>query len=414
MRAIRLHPIPEAEHDCPHCSRRLDVLGWHIPGMRNLAELRCPVCEFEFYGDLAAGQALYTPMLIEKKSGVVHDKYGVRWFNDWLRDSYANRKSEEVSFIVENRRPISRQVVLLNCLDTLYGHSLLKLLNAPYYLGRNLDLILIIPPFLAWMVPEGVAEVWIVDLPLKRGTEWNDWVAREIYDRVEVLETASLCVATSHPGPKEYDISRFTNVKPFPLEHWEERLVRPTVTFIWRDDRIWSGPVDTSTGRFIRKLKGKTAGANVLEQRRLVVELAETLHLEWPMLNFGIAGLSEVAEGFPSWIEDLRCRIMDDTTEWRYCERYASSHVVVGVHGSNMLLPTAHAGGLVELIATERYGNFTQDVLFREARDCRDMFFRYRFVPTGIEVREVAQLVSQLLRGYEPFRRLINAEASLS
>ncbi len=53
--------------------------------------------------------------------------------------------------------------------------------------------------------------------------------------------------------------------------------------------------------------------------------------------------------------------------------------LVIGVHGSNMLLPTAHAGSLVELIGPERWGNFTQDVLFREAGDCRETFFRYRF-----------------------------------
>lgn len=94
---------------------------------------------------------------------------------------------------------------------------------------------------------------------------------------------------------------------------------------------------------------------------------------------------------------------MDDDHERRCGERYASSHIVVGVHGSNMLLPTAHAGGLVELIGPERWGNFRQDVLFRETGDRREMFFRYRFLPTSTLPLELARLIILLLRGVKVF-----------
>lgn len=411
MRVIKLHPLTEVEHDCPHCHEPLQVSGWHIPGMRNLADLRCEVCSLEFYGDLAAGQALYTPMLLEKKSGIVHDKHGVAWFADWLRDSYVQRTDQPVSFKVEERKPITRAVVLLNCLDTLYGHSLLKLLNTQYYLEKEVDLVLIIPSFLAWMIPEGVAQVWTVDLPLRRGTEWNDWLANEIHRRVEGFEVVSLSLALSHPKPGDYNIERFTGVKPFPLEQWNARLARPAVTFIWRDDRNWlvaNDRLSAGVRQKFRRLLPHWREA-LVAQRRLVVSLAEALRSEWPTIDFAIAGLSEVEKnsGLPKWIEDLRSSTMDDDHERQSCKRYAASHVVIGVHGSNMLLPTAHAGGLVELIGPERWGNFTQDVLFREAGDCRETFFRYRFVPSQTSPVEVAQLVSQLLRGRESLRNLM-------
>ncbi len=248
MRAVRLHPLTEADHECPYCRVRLSVAGWHVPGMRNLADLRCPRCLREFYGDLAAGQALYTPMLLEKATGTVHDPHGVEWFAEWLRGSYARRTDTPVPFDVRECLPVTRPVVLLNCLDTLYGHSLLKLLNAQSYLDRrrDVDLIVIVPSFLAWIVPDGVAQVWTVGLPLRRGTEWNDWLAREIRRRVEAFESVSLSHALSHPRPDEYDIERFTRVEPFPLEEWAERLKKPTVTFIWRDDRPWQAMTHTS------------------------------------------------------------------------------------------------------------------------------------------------------------------------
>ena len=99
---------------------------------------------------------------------------------------------------------------------------------------------------------------------------------------------------------------------------------------------------------------------------------------------------------------------LDDAAERGWCERYAASHVVVGVHGSNMLLPSAHAGGVVELIGPERWGNFTQDVLFRDAGDCRETLFRYRFVDELTPPPALARLVNMTLRGRASFRRLMN------
>ena len=363
-RATRLHPLTDADHDCPRCRVRLTVKGWHVPGMRNLAELLCESCGREFYGDLAAGQALYTPMLLEKATGLVHDAHGVEWFAGWLRDSYARRADEPVPFDVRELRAVTRPVVLLNCLDTLYGHSLLKLLNAQYYLDRraDVDLVVLAPSFLAWMAPDGVAQVWSVGLPLRRGTEWNDWLAREVRRRVEAFGEVSLGHALSHPRPDEFDIERFTRVRPFPLGEWDARLVRPTVTFIWRDDRPWRASSDLSDEEVatrrerLRRLVTNRSRPRA-QQSELVSELAESLRRDLPALDFAVAGLADGfgREALPEWVRDLRRPALDEVAERGWCERYAASHLVVGVHGSNMLLPSAHAGGVVELIGPERW-----------------------------------------------------------
>jgi hypothetical protein len=112
--------------------------------MRNLADSRCPQCKSEFYGDLPAGQALYTPILFDKKFGAVYDDYNVGWFADWLADSYKRRTKERRGFQTRKFSAVKDKVILLNCLDTLYGHSLLKLLNAQYYLDFQLDVSLIV------------------------------------------------------------------------------------------------------------------------------------------------------------------------------------------------------------------------------------------------------------------------------
>jgi ribosomal protein L33 len=407
---IRLKPIPETSHECPRCRLKLAPRGWLITGMRNLAELQCGRCGDEFYGDLPSGQALYTPILLNKSTGAVYDAYDVGWFADWLGDSYARRTNEPIRFEVKKFSKIEKKVVLLNCLDTLYGHSLLKLLNAQYYINRSdVSLIVLAPPFLEWLLPDGAAQAWIVDLPLRRGTEWNDRLAREIEKLLEPFTEVFLSVGFSHPHADDFRIERFTRVKPFPLENWAESAGKPRVTFIWRDDRLWETPArDESKKRFgkIKQRFGKRPGRTE-DQLQKVTRFAETLRAEIPALDFAVAGLGE-AGGLPDWISDLRLKNLDADAERAWCERYAQSHVVVGVHGSNMLLPSAHAGAVIEIIGEDRRGNFLQDILFRPA-DFREMFFRYRFVPHSTAPEELARLAASVLR-YEDFRRLMSPE----
>jgi hypothetical protein len=401
---IKLHPMPDVSHDCPYDNAKLEPIGWYIPGMRNLADLRCPQCGREYYGDLLAGQAVYTPLMLDQHTGTVFDPYNVKWFADWLHRSYANRSNEPLEFVTEEFRPIQTPL-LLNCLDTLYGHCLLKLLNAQYYLDKrpDLDLVVLVPRCLRWMVPEGVAAIWTVNLPLMRGTEWNDWLAAELHRRVEAFANCWLSVAYSHPHPKCYSIERFTRVQPFPVAEWYERLNTPTVTFIWREDRIW-GEVG-SLGRLRRLANGLgrrigLRGSSVPHgaQTRRVVLLATHLREVFPKISFAVVGLGMPGD-MPHWIQDLRTMATDPTVEKAWCDRYALSHVVIGVHGSSMLLPSAHAGATIELMPSERWGNTIQDLLMSDL-DCRETLFRYRIVPASIEVTEIAPVICSLLKDF--------------
>lgn len=399
---IRLHPVPEASHVCPSCRGPLEVRGWHIPGMRNLADLSCPACRREFYGDLPAGQALYSPQLIDRESGEVCDPNEVRWFADWLRESYARRTDVPLPFSVREHKKLCGRAVLLNCLDTLYGHSLLKLLNAQYYLERrsDIDLIVMIPGCLEWMVPDGVAQTWVVGLPLREGTRWSDWLAGEIKRRIAKLEECYLSLAISHPHPADYDIERFTRVPAFPVGEWEARLRQPAVTFIWREDRLWSGPRAHAEGR-LSKLKRRLTRAEDLlsKQAGRVTALAEELRERWPELDFAVAGLGQPG-GLPSWISDLRRPAVGAADERVWCERYASSHIVVGVHGSNMLLPSAHAGSVVDLMPEDRWGNVLQDLLLRPG-DGRELLFRYRMLPALTPPGTLARVLDSMLRDHQ-------------
>jgi len=404
---IRLHPIPDADHTCPYCKVSIEVKGWYIPGMRNLADLECPQCERAFYGDLPAGHGLYYPMLIEQATCIVHDQHGVTWFANSLRDSYGNRVNSPVEFIVEEFRPL-KQPILLNCLDKLYGHCLLKLLNAQYYLDHhpNFDLVILVPRFLRWMVPDGVAAVWMVDFPLRKGAQWNDWLAAEMKRRIELLKMCWLSVAFSHPHPEDFDIERFTEVHPFSVDEWDKRLERPSVTFIWREDRVWgmSNPYEHLQG-LTQRLKHRFGRVRdqLDEQKQRVVVLANALREAFPEIDFAVVGLGRPG-GLTPWITDMRTTKINERIERAWCERYAQSHIVIGVHGSNMLLPSAHAGAVVELVPKERWGNLIQDILI-PAGDIQETMFRHVFLPLNSSPSVVARGSASLLR-YVPFVQL--------
>lgn len=395
---IRLHPFPESNHTCPYCEVPLEVKGWYIPGMRNLADLKCHNCLREFYGDLPSGHGLYYPMILEKNDGRVHDENNVKWFADWLEKSYTQRINSPIQFKVEEfNKPV--KPILLNCLDTLYGHSLLKLLNAQYYIDKksDFDLIVLIPKFLRWMVPRGVAAIWTVDLPLKRGIEWNEWLAGEINRRIEKFDECWLSLGLSHPHPKDYDIERFTGIHPFQLKDWDKKLVKKSIiTFIWRGDRIWT---DNQSLSFISKIIDRVKSRLDIhrkEQERRIIKLADYIRKEFPEADFAVVGLDSPG-GLPHRIRDMRTSKITDEIEKGWCKRYSHSHVVIGVHGSNMLLPSAHAGAVVELVPIKRWSNLIQDILPKKGGDVREALFRYRFIPMNTSVSEVGEMVISLL-----------------
>ncbi len=400
---IHLHPIPDVKHNCPYCTAPLAVRGWHIPGMRNLAKLICSQCKIKFYGDLPSGHGLYYPMLLESKTGIVHDNNSISWFADWLRDSYINRLHSPVEFITENIKLLNRPI-LLNCLDRLYGHCVLKLLNAQYYLDhcRENSLIVLIPKLLRWMVPDGVAEIWSVDLPLKRSLEWNDFIASEIKRRIEQFDSCHLSLAYSHPHPSDFSIERYTGVKPFPSDRWGAPLKEPVVTFIWRDDRIWCNSFFYGNGfGILHRLKQRISKNTIIQlqtkkQKQNIISLAEKLRSTYPKLNFGVAGIG-VPKGMPDWISDLRALEIDESTESVWCERYAKSHIVIGVHGSNMLLPSAHAGAVIDLVPEVKRENFAQDIIVSEP-DSRMAICRYNFLPLNVSPINVANTAVSILK----------------
>jgi hypothetical protein len=99
----------------------------------------------------------------------------------------------------------------------------------------------------------------------------------------------------------------------------------------------------------------------------------------------------------PSWVNDMRATHMNDDIERAWVAQYARSHIVVGVHGSNMLLPTAHAGASVTLMPIDRWGNMVQDTIVTEP-DPRMSQVRHKHIPIDTLPETLARIVVRTYR----------------
>lgn len=408
---IRIRPVIEHESRCPHCAATLRPTGVLWQGIHVCAMSRCPQCETEIIEDLPIGHAIQTPFKVDLKANRLFGDPGPsrRWFGEPLLRSLSNPEKDEVEFRVESFRDV-RQAVILNCLDFVYGHALLKLLNADWHLRRlneagqsEAGLIVMIQPFLRWLVPDGVAEIWTASTPLSQARSHFPRLHQRIARECERFDAIYLSAAHSHPVG--FDITNFSRVARHDFSSSRFRI-----TFIWREDRPWwKGDLTRRAARRIKPLRVLLLWQN-FRVRRLFSRLRE----HFPEATFTVAGLGQSTR-FPAWIDDQRVVRFDGESERKACGIYAESRLALGVHGSNMLLPSAHAGIVIDLMPNDRWKNIGQDALYQnpagvETEDARMTSLRRQYLPLDISTRSLFYAVKSLIECYSEARSYFQIE----
>lgn len=391
---------------CPACADgAVEAVRTIFPGIHVLAEYHCRSCQAGFLRDLPVGFAVEYPVSIDLgKSRMVPDPHVPGWIHEPLMEGYREPNGEQVRI----ERKVFRHcedIILLNTLDYLYGHVLLKLFNATHYLDHHPSkgLVVMVPAALEWLVPDGVAEVWTVQMPLGRMQHWYTGIDAFVQERIAEHRSVSLGKAFGHPDMVGVDIGRYTRVAPFP--HGDFDLRRPEFTFVVREDRLW---LPSPVWKLLRGAFGRLGMRNgparwpLRIQDHLVRATMVRIRKALPEARFNVVGLGRPG-GMPAGVEDLRTKRMDLATEQAWCKAYARSHAVIGVHGSNMLLPTAHAAGCVEILPHDRYGNIVQDITVRHAD--RMQLFLVRFVDEHATPAMVARHAVSMVRDHRLFQR---------
>ncbi len=120
---------------------------------------------------------------------------------------------------------------------------------------KEFDLVILVQKHLRWLVPDGAAQVWVADISFSKAVNWFDKLDQQIKDLLKDDNDVFICRSFVQADSNDFNIEDYTRIKPFPLNEWDERLVHPTLTFIWRTDRFWKRVLPRALdNRYSRKL----------------------------------------------------------------------------------------------------------------------------------------------------------------
>ena len=396
---------------CPSCGGRLVLGRMHFAGMPVLVECRCEACGAEYWLDWPAGHALLHPTLIGASDGSLYFDSS-EWYPRRLQRCLATRANPAAARMeVRAQRKSSDRAVVIDCVDFLYGHCLLKLAGGLSFARRDptADVVVIVPKQLAWLVPADVAAIE-VDVSFRAGADWIAGLDETVHEAVGAYRELVIAPAVSQPPLSEDDLARLLGSGFAPSKFWSssDEQAEPVVTIVLREDRLWLGQRTPFAIRLARRVSpGTSRRLAAKHQVRCVTRMVEELRRLSPSVRFTAVGLGTTG-ALPSDVLDLRTTEMTDVREREWLKAYARSRVVVGVHGSNMLLPSALGGAVVDLLPLEKLRNITQDLVItgeleREPKLC---LFRYRILPVTTEPRVVAATIASILAGAD--RHLLN------
>jgi hypothetical protein len=222
---VELKPKFQQHLKCIYCAEQLEPESIVWQGMHTFAKYRCGRCQKSFFDELKVGHATHTPYLISEDDWKIYGKEAALsyWGNPTL-EALKNPQLEEISISKEIFQQC-QEVVIVNCVDFLYGDCLLKLLTIEKHLKEypNYGVVVIVQKFLRWMVPEGVAEIWTVDIPLRSGQQYYPAFQNFVSQELERFEQVFLSKTYLRADP--FDITRFTQVPKHTFDFENENSV---------------------------------------------------------------------------------------------------------------------------------------------------------------------------------------------
>ena len=406
---IELKPNTYNNFKCPECTADIiEIKEVILQGIHILAECKCSKCGLEFFNDLPIGHGFLYPQIIGKNNLKLYSLDNANFFSQPLINSIASKSKLNVE-IIKKTYFHKDEVIILNCIDYLYGHVLLKLFNSQYYLDnfKDFGLIIIIPKGFEWLIPDGISELWVVNINLKDTLNWYTQLENFFKNEIQNHKRVLLSAAFSHPDFTKIDISKFTKIKKFEIDNFKNRALN--ITFIIRQDRIWTIPMYGYIFRRLEKFKFVKYynKLNLLIQNRLITLLCKEIKKEFPSIIFNVVGFGLFGK-FNNTINDNRVEVINEIIEKEWCKIYSKSHLVIGVHGSNMIIPTALSAGFIEILPDDRLGNILQDIGSPLVK--RELLFLCRFVSEFAKPEYIAKIVVSIIKNFESFQNTMSDE----
>lgn len=398
---IQIKPFISVNYTCS-CGGEFYFTGVLWQGLHVCEKLICSSCGRSRINSLPVNQSILEQYTFYPDSGLIYDTEGKivadNWYSTKLK-SIVKPVLRDVEIEIEVLRKHD-DILILNTLDYIYGHSLLFLLNLQQIIksGTRLGIVVIVQPMMKWLIPRNdVSEIWTVKLGFQSFNNFYPDLSSKINSEFARFNNVYLSKGHLIPTNENIVIHRFTGIKPY---DFSIKPLKPGITFLWRQDpdRLWI--------RNIYILKGfkKLGFRKILlpfQYLRVVLLLRLLKNKLGNDYKYNVAGLGKFGK-FPDFIDDQRIQCFNDESERKLCRAYAESIVVIGVHGSSMLLPSAHAGMAISLMPSKRWGNYAEDILFAET-DIRLATFQKRIVPLNLCLFDLYDIVIEMITGRELF-----------
>jgi hypothetical protein len=403
---LNLKTIPlQTKFTCPDCNCKLgqseDLVfqGTHV-----LADCLCECCENRYYHTIPTGHSVLFPVSFSQKTLKYHcDKKAELWLAIPLIDSIRNSNQQEAS-IAKKVYKEYKEIILLNCLDSCYGHVWFRLLNAQRYIRENPSkgVVVLCPASFEWLLPKGLAEVWLVNAKLSVFANWIGNLDKFIKEELKRFDEVLLADAPIHPDISKIELFDFLKTEKFPLEKFE--LLPYTITFALREERFWtSNKVDAFLMKVAisRKWMSWMKGYFVNRQNNKINKLAKEIQNSFSSkIRFNAIGLGKTGQ-LDKNIQDFRTDKITVQTEELWCKMCSETHIVIGIHGSNMLIPSALSAGFINILPRYKIDNITEDIAMNHKG--RYMQFLGRFVDEFSSTKLIAKHAVSMLNNFSFF-----------
>lgn len=395
--------IPLFLYECPACRCKIPQFkGLFFQGIHILAEIECSCCDEIYFQTVPTGHAAHFSVAFCKNTPE-KSRYKLET-EEWL----ALPLIQSISSLSNKPASVSRkvfrdleEVIILNALDDCFGHVILKLFNATRHLQQHPQkgLIIILPSRLEWLLPEGIAEAWLVDMPLRQIRFGVPGLDKWVKEQLKRYPSYHISKALIHPELKATEYLPYLKTSAFDLANFSEKKIQ--ITFLWREDRLW---LKSDLEQFLF-LASKKYQVSILKNIFLRLQLkrfrstAERIRKVLPEVNFTVAGMGAAFNNL-KWCQQKIYREVNEQQEKDWCSLYASSHLVIGVHGSSMLIPSALSAGFIQLLPEDKLPHYGEDIL-PQHRGRLDQFLS-RFLTVKSNSAAVAKQAVSVIQNF-PF-----------
>jgi hypothetical protein len=366
---------------------------------------QCSGCGRRFWSDFEYGAGALSPLQIDARSGEARRINGPRWYADMTMRAYSERVSEPRSISVLGDTSI-RTGLLLNCLNPWWGDTASLILRTNILKNLNVPIVVLTTKDAAWLIPDYVSQAWIVDMSVSGTAVWNDHLAHAVKDLTRNFDDLRVPPVFQPASLRREEVAALMSVEPFDRERWMS--LEPTFGFAWRSDRCWAPPRTLPfpvPGRWRSKLERFRSDER--SQLNQMVQCFESVKRAVPrarFICFGLVAKGKPRQALPPWIQDQRVDKVGATENRAWCQAAAKCHVLVGVLGSHMTLPSFHAGSIIDLVPTHMAKLVLTDIGV-VSNDPREAIFLYRLLSTSTTPLDLAATIVSIYAN-APYARM--------